>query len=195
MYLHKLDNFITKEFIPAYSRDKHRRENSMYTKRYMLDNIEKEIVKKHPSIKTALLRVKYNQFVLSNDPTAKATDHLDKNCMKLHYIHYADDFLLEFIELRKIALEIMEKVSEKIENLKLKINKDKSDVVHSNSKNIKFLGVYIRYFKHNKIKKKIDESETDDITKQINKLISQSVTSTQFRAPIDKITIRLAEKN
>ena len=85
----------------------------------------------------------------------------------------------------------MEKVFEKLENMKLKINKDKSDVVHGNSENIKFLGVYIRYFQN---KKKIDESETDDITKQVNKLVSQSVISAQFRAPIDKITIRLAEK-
>ena len=43
LYLHKLDSFIIKELMPVYNRGKRRRENPMYTKRYVLDDIEKKI--------------------------------------------------------------------------------------------------------------------------------------------------------
>jgi len=67
----------------------------------------------------------------------------DKNYRKLHYIRYADDFLLGFIGPKKEAHKILCEIANILgQSLKLNLNVDKSSVVH-HKKGVMFLGYKI----------------------------------------------------
>ena len=194
IYLHALDEYIVKELIPTYNRKKRRKEIFAYSKKYKLDDEEEEIIKKRPYLKKALLRAKHNHYILEKKNKNAARDPMDEGFRRMHYIRYADDFMIGFISPRKEAKKIYEKVSNKLEDIKLKLNTDKSTIFHSNTRRIKFLGVYIRYYKKNKIEIRKDSNNTDNITKTINFLQSKAVNDVEYRIPVDFIMKRLADK-
>ena len=59
-----------------------------------------------------------------------------------------------FIGSRKEVTEIYNKVFSKLKELKLNRNIHKSSIRHGSFKNIKYLGIYINYYKSNKVEKK-----------------------------------------
>jgi hypothetical protein len=67
----------------------------------------------------------------------------DKNYRKLHYIRYADDFLLGFIGPKKESNLILIKIAHNLDLLAgLNLNIEKSNVVH-HKKGVLFLGYKI----------------------------------------------------
>ena len=192
IFLHELDEYIVQELLPMYNRGKSRRKDPVYSKRYTLTDTDKSILEEYPQLKKALLRVKHNEFVTGEK--FLASDSSDPNFRRLHYIRYADDFLLGFTGPRKEALEIQEAIIKKLSTLELQINQDKSQVYHSNDRGIKYLSVYVRYFKHNIVKRRKAGKNTDNVTSQVAHLQAQAVNTVHFRAPIDKMLQRFVDR-
>ena len=192
IFLHELDEYIVQELLPMYNRGKSRRKDPVYSKRYTLTDTDKSILEVYPQLKKALLRVKHNEFVTGEK--FLASDSSDPNFRRLYYVRYADDFLLGFTGPRKEALEIQEAIVSKLSTLELQINQDKSQVYHSNDCGIKYLGVYLRYFKRNIVKRRKEGGNTDNVTSQVAHLQAQAVNTVHFRAPIDKMLQRLVDR-
>lgn len=192
IFLHELDRYVVDNLLPAYNKGVARRKNPVYSKRYTLTDKDKEILEIYPGLKKPLARLKHNEFVTGNK--FKAMDVFDPDFRRLHYIRYADDFLIGFTGPRKEALAIQEEIINKLSTLKLDINQEKSKIYHSNDPNILYLGVYIRYFKHNIVKWRKDGNDTDAVTKQVPHLQAQAVNMVHFRAPIDRLLNRLVDK-
>jgi group II intron reverse transcriptase/maturase len=190
--LHELDEYVTKEIIPTYNRGKARKKNAEYSKRYTLSDLDKQIVKKYPSIKKALMRIKHNSVAKGNKFTAM--DGFDSDFRRCHYVRYVDDFIIGFTGPRVEAQQIFKLVSDKLGELKFDVNHEKSKIYHSNERNIKYLGVYIRYFSHHKLKWRKDGTSTDEITKQVPALQAQAINTVHFRVPIDKLLSKLVDK-
>lgn len=190
--LHELDCYVVDELLPAYNKGKARRKDPIYAKRYTLNDKDREILDLYPGLKKPLERLKHNEFVTGTE--FKAMDAYDPNFRRLHYIRYADDFLIGFTGPRKEALLIQEEIIKNLSTLKLGINQEKSKIYHSNDPNISYLGVYVRYFKHNIVKWRKDGNVADSVTKQIPHLQAQAVNMVHFRVPIDKLLKRLVDK-
>lgn len=191
-FLHELDEYVVNDLSPSYNKGKARKKNSDYSKRLTLDNQEKKFLKRYPQLKKALERAKHNKFVCGQK--FKAMDGFDPSFRRMHYVRYADDFLIGFTGPRKEALDIYNSVVTKLSELKLNVNKKKSKIYHSNDRGIKYLGVYLGYFKKNIVRWRKDGSDADSITKQIHHLQSQSLNTVHFRAPIDQMLKRLVDK-
>lgn len=138
------------------------------------------------------MRVKHNEIAKGNKFTAM--DGFDPDFRRCHYVRYVDDFLIGFTGPRVEAPQIFELVSNKLKDLKFDISQEKSKIYHSNERNIKYLGVYLRYFKHHKLKLRKDGISTDEITKQVHALQAQAINTVHFRAPIDKMLSKLVDK-
>ena len=196
IYLHSLDKFVIDEVKPRFNRGKSRQKDSIYSKRYTLDNTDKQIIKKYPKIKNAILRAKHNQFVIDNKKKKGASVNMsDDSYRRLFYIRYADDFLIGFIGPRSEARLIFNEIKDFLLNeLKLKINQEKSKIYNSGDRNIKYLGFYLRYYSHNQLKFRKLEN-TDEITSQVPALQAQAINNVQFRAPIKQMIQRLVDRN
>lgn len=143
-------------------------------------------------MKKAILRSKHNAFAKGNK--FSAMDGFDDNFRRCHYVRYADDFLIGFIGPRKEAQRIFDSIQEKLKELKFDINKEKSKIYHSNERNIKYLGMFLRYFEHHKIKFRKDGNIEDPITKQVPHLQAQAINTVHFRAPIILMLNKLVNK-
>jgi group II intron reverse transcriptase/maturase len=190
--LHELDSYVVNELLPIYNKGEARKKNSTYSKRYTLNDKDKEILKARPQLKGALLRLKHNEYVTGQK--FLAMDSSDPEFRRLHYVRYADDFLIGFIGPRAEAVEIQEAITKKLSSLELSINQEKSTIYHSNDRGIHYLGVFIRYFKHNIVRYRKDGSKADKVTVQVPHLQAQSVNNVHFRAPIARMLKRLVDK-
>lgn len=190
--LHELDEYVTKEILPTYTRGKARKKNADYSKRETLSDLDKDILETYPAIKKALLRCKHNKFAKGSK--FSAMDGFDEGFRRCHYVRYVDDFIIGFTGPRSEAQQIYELIVNKLKDLKFDVNQEKSKIYHSNERNIKYLGVYLRYFKHHKLKWRKDGNATDEITKQVPALQAQAINTVHFRAPIDKMLKKLVEK-
>ena len=192
IFLHELDSYVVKELLPIYNKGKARKKNPTYSKRYTLSDKDKDFIKEYPKLKKALLRQKHNEFVTGQK--FLAMDSVDPDFRRLHYVRYADDFLIGFTGPRMEAVKIQEAIVKKLSSLELNINHNKSKIYHSNDRGILYLGVYVRYYKHNIVKWRKDGNNADEITAQIPHLQGQSVNTVHFRAPIDRMLKRLVDK-
>jgi len=190
--LHELDVYVAKELLPIYNKGEARKKNPAYSKRYTLSDLDKEFIKVYPKMKKALLRQKHNKFVTGQK--FLAMDGMDPNFRRLHYIRYADDFLIGFTGPRIEAVKIKEAIVDKLSNLELNINQEKSKIYHSNDRGILYLGMYVRYYKHNIVNWRKNGNNTDSITTQIPHLQAQSINTVHFRAPVERMLKRLVDK-
>lgn len=134
IYLNELDQQVTTVLIPEYTRGTLRRANREYdrlkSRRHRLRTKgnyteEKEL--------TATLRQ-----IPSKDPQ-------DPNFRRLHYIRYADDFLLGFTGPKQEAMQIKAILTEYLrDNLKLELNQEKTLITHARSHPARFLGYDIQ---------------------------------------------------
>lgn len=193
LYLHELDIYVKDYLIPFYNKGGARKKDPVYAKRYSLTDKDKEILKEYPALKESILRIKHNEFV--KGPKFSAMHATDPVYRRLHYVRYIDDFQLGFIGPRNEALEINAKIQEKLDQMFLKVNQAKSKIYHSNDLGIKFLGMYLRYYSHNIVKRRNDsEEQYKDKVNLVPRLQAQAVTVVHFRAPIDSMLKRLVEK-
>ena len=190
--LHDLDSFVVEHVIPNNNRGKSRKKNPLYSKKYTLDEKDKEYLKHNPAVKKAILRSKHNVFAQGNKFTAM--DGFDTNFRRCHYVRYVDDFIIGFIGPRSEAQQIFNSVENKLKELKFDINQEKSKIYHSNARNIKFLGMFLRYFKHHQIKFRKDGNLVDKVTKQVPHLQAQAINTVHFRAPTSLMLTKLVNK-
>jgi hypothetical protein len=64
-------------------------------------------------------------------------------CASIHYVRYADDFIIGVEGSYEMAVEILNKVKSFLETLKLALNETKTKITKFNSKPIEFLGYKI----------------------------------------------------
>jgi len=192
LYLHELDEFVLETLVKEYNKGTNRPKIPEYSKRYTLNAVDKTLIETYPNLKKALMRAKHNEFVKSG--RFSATDGQDPEYRRLHYVRYADDFILGFIGPKKEAEDIAKEIKAKLLDMKLEANEEKSKIYHSSENGIKYLGMYIRFFTHNKIVTRENETSDSDITRQINANKQQAVNTAHFRAPIDRMLKKLTDK-
>jgi len=192
LFLNDLDSFVLDQLYPKYNKGENRPKNSDYSKRYTLTEGEKEVVKNNPSVKKALLRAKHNELVKKGK--FAATDGSDPHYRRLHYVRYADDFIIGFIGPKSEAEEVFDIIKGKLKEINLDSNDEKSKIYHSSDLGIKYLGMYLRYFSQNKVKSRDENLDTDDVTRQTTSFTSQAVNTVHLRVPVDRIVKRLVDK-
>jgi len=130
VYLHELDIFIN-SLIMRYNKGKERRRNREYTK---LINSKRA---------SGLSKVQIKE-INKKARLLPSKDMHDPNYVKIHYVRYADDFIVGLISDKKTAEIVYSEIKNFLkEELDFEINKDKSSLTHS-SKTIRYLGVDIK---------------------------------------------------
>jgi hypothetical protein len=130
IYLNELDQYVETVLIPKFTRGKKRQANREYGRisqqRHRLRvkgdySQEKEL--------TAILRKLPTQ-----DPN-------DPNYRRLHYVRYADDFLLGFAGPRSEAVQIKEELTQFLrDDLNLELSPEKTLITHAGTQSARFLG-------------------------------------------------------
>jgi retron-type reverse transcriptase len=140
--LHELDVFVSEIILPNNNKGESRNKTPSYSKRYTLDEKDKEYLKHNPAVKKAILRSKHNIF--AKGKKFSAMDGFDSNFRRCHYVRYVDDFIIGFIGPRNEAQRIFNSIRDKLKELKFDISQEKSKIFHSNDSNIKYLGMFLR---------------------------------------------------
>tara|TARA_B110000305_G_scaffold213426_1_gene249328 strand:+ start:7108 stop:9465 length:2358 start_codon:yes stop_codon:yes gene_type:complete len=152
------------------------------------DWIEETLIKKYTKGKRKRANPAYSKMIRGG----KVTDHSilslmanDQNFIRLHYVRYADDFLLGLNGPKEFCKQIvLECKNFLFENLKLILNVEKTKVTHSQTDSAMFLGHRIHKTKLSKNK----------IARNAKGQVTPRVTNTILDAPIDKIVENLKLK-
>ena len=135
---HELDVFVTNELMPIYNTGDERRFVEGYVTRKTLTSEQISLLKQ-VGIEGAVEAVQAHKHNLWVKDGLGARDQHDPNFSRLHYVRYADDFILGYTGPKDSAVEIKNKVIEFIaDKLKLKVNVEKSKINHSSDRNIYF---------------------------------------------------------
>jgi group II intron reverse transcriptase/maturase len=133
IYLDKLDRFVETILMPKYNRGKRREPNPDYRRiGYAMAR-----AKRRGDRQTLRRLRKQRRKLPSQNPQ-------DPNYRRLHYVRYADDFLLGFSGPRKEAEEIKGEIRTFLrEILKLELSEEKTLITHARTDAAKFLGYHI----------------------------------------------------
>ena len=130
VYLDGLDRFVEQNLIPAYTLGTKRRSNPAYA---TLRGAAYR-AKSKGDLETAEEKRKQFQRLPSSDPN-------DPTYRRLHYIRYADDFLLGFAGPKAEAEEIKRQLGKFLsDSLKLELSEEKTLVTHARTAAANFLG-------------------------------------------------------
>src|SRR5438270_1262540 len=133
IYLDKLDQYVEKTLIPAYTRGKKRAINPIYQTLKAKERWQKRLGN---SEEAKELR-KQSQQVCSYD-----TD--DDTYRRLFYVRYADDTLFGFAGPRQEAEEIKQRLSQFLQDtLKLEMSQEKTLITHASSEKARFLNYHL----------------------------------------------------
>jgi group II intron reverse transcriptase/maturase len=133
IYLNELDRWVEGTLLPAYTTGDRRKENPAY-KSYS-NKIAKARQREDWETVERLKRERRKLM---------AVDPLDPAYRRLHYVRYADDFLLGFVGPKKEAEEIRDRLAEFLKtNLKLNLSMEKTLITHAADEKAKFLGYEI----------------------------------------------------
>jgi group II intron reverse transcriptase/maturase len=124
--LHELDYFIMNILSSDFEMGKRRRTNPAYSK---VSNAIKNA--KTPKQKRKLANIRLR---------TPSIDPMDKNFKRIHYVRYADDWVIFVCGSYNDANLIKNSVSKKLKNLGLALNLDKSVITHLRKQRGKFLG-------------------------------------------------------
>jgi group II intron reverse transcriptase/maturase len=135
IYLHELDKFV-EELKREYCKGEKRKRNKLYES---ISNKVKYMRKKGTNkVKPEKYKELMKQLLLT--PSVRNDD----SYIRLHYVRYADDFVLGIEGSYKVSKEILGKLRDFIEKvLKLKLNDDKTGIIKYSKKPFKFLGYTI----------------------------------------------------
>jgi len=188
IYLHELDVFVENELLPKWNTGDERKYVAGYQNRKALTKEQINLLDQTgiEGVHEVVRAYKHNMWV--NDGLG-ARDQSDPDFKRLHYIRYADDFLLGYTGSREEAEQIKTAITEfVINNLQLNVNKAKSGIYHSSDKNILFLGFLLRYLppKHT-----LDKSKALEGIKQSKRV---AINQAQLRIPVQLILQRLVDK-
>jgi len=133
IYLDRLDSFVETNLKPAYTRGKGRKRNPEWERA----TNQVRYHRKRGNLEKVREWEKARRLLPSGDPN-------DPDFRRLHYVRYADDFILCFIGPKPEAEEIKEQLrSFLLENLKLELSEEKTLVTHAMDDVAKFLGYEI----------------------------------------------------
>lgn len=130
LYLNKLDQFVEQTLIPRYTQGKRRAPNSVYSK--LTNRIYH--LRQRGQVAPAKVLEKLRRSLPANDPN-------DPHYRRLHYVRYADDFLLGFAGPKQEAEVIREHLRKFLrEQLKLELSEEKTLITHATTEKARFLG-------------------------------------------------------
>lgn len=139
IYLDRLDQYVEQELIPQYTRGQKRKVNPAY----------KRLLSRRDRARQRgdIGRVKELTRQLRVLPSQRLDD---PGFRRLHYVRYADDFILGLIGPRAEAEEIRERLRTYLAaELKLELSTTKTLITHARSTPARFLGYDIRIFQAN----------------------------------------------
>jgi group II intron reverse transcriptase/maturase len=133
LYLHKLDTYVERELIPAYTHGQERQKNHRYFA--LMTQAYKR--RKQGRRDEASALTKEAQRLPTVDPH-------DPAYQRLHYVRYADDWLLGFVGPKEEAEVIKERLRTFLrETLKLELSQEKTLITHATTGAARFLGYEI----------------------------------------------------
>lgn len=159
IYMTPFDKWVESQLIPKYTKGRRKKANSAYTK-----------------------------MVRSGKVTDHSTHSLyahDRNSIRLHYVRYADDFIMGLNGPKIYCEQIVGECRTFLfEQLKLTLNIERTKITHSQLNSAKFLGY--RVYKTKLSKMKISYNSKDKLTRR--------TTNTILDGPIDQIVEKLKER-
>jgi group II intron reverse transcriptase/maturase len=130
IYMDKFDQFMEEHILPTYNCGRKRAENKAY--KALRKQMEKYT--RHQDWETVKELNKQSQSIPSkdtNDPTFR----------RLHYIRYADDWLLGFSGPKQEAIKVKEEIKTFLaERLNLTLSEEKTLITHAKTEKARFLG-------------------------------------------------------
>ncbi len=133
IYLDKLDQYVEKTLIPAYTRGERRAPNPAYQ---MIQSKEQRRKQRGNRKEAKELRKQF-QKLPSRDPH-------DPSYRRLYYVRYADDTLFGFAGTRSEAEEIKRQLGQFLQDtLKLEMSQEKTLITHASTEAARFLNYHI----------------------------------------------------
>jgi group II intron reverse transcriptase/maturase len=130
LYLHELDRFVEQELLPAYNSGERRRDH----RQYATMALRAQRLRRRGRREEAQVMTKAMRQLPSQDPA-------DPDYRRLHYVRYADDWLLGFAGPKREAETIKERLRRFLrERLKLELSDEKTVITHAQDKAARFLG-------------------------------------------------------
>jgi hypothetical protein len=188
IYLHELDKFVENELLPKWNAGDERKYVKGYQTRKRLTTEQLILIDQIgiEGLEQAVQAHKHNMWVKAG---LGARDQSDPDFKRLHYVRYADDFILGYTGPKEDAEKIKTDITNFVNaNLLLKVNESKSGIYHSSDKNILFLGFYIKYLPP---KQTLDSSKLEQGLKQ-TKMVA--INQAQLRIPVLRILSRLTDR-
>jgi group II intron reverse transcriptase/maturase len=134
IYLDRLDQFVERELLPRYNRGTGRRWNPEWRR---LNNL----INHH---RNTLSAEEYQELVRQRR-TVPSRDTHDPDYRRLHYVRYADDFLLGFAGPKAEAVEIKDRIRAFLsDTLRLTLSDEKTLITHASQDRARFLGYDIQ---------------------------------------------------
>lgn len=134
IYLDRLDKFVEEVLLPRYNRGESRRWNPEWRRLNNLINHHRE----------SLSAEEYQELVQQRRAVPSRDTH-DPDYRRLHYVRYADDFLLGFAGPKAEAVEIKEQIREFLSTtLKLQLSEEKTLITHASQGRARFLGYEVQ---------------------------------------------------
>lgn len=134
IYLNDLDKWVESTLIPAYTRGQKRRQGKDYKR------LSRQIAKARGNQNLEAVRrlVKERRTLASYEP-------VDPTYRRLHYVRYADDFILGFVGPKEEAERIRQQLGEFLgQKLKLTLSMEKTLITHATDEKAQFLGYEIK---------------------------------------------------
>ena len=132
IYLDKLDRFM-EEVIKRDTMGKHRRQNPEYARlRYQLN----KAISGHDVKEIKRLRKELK--------STSSVDNSDSSFRRVHYVRYADDFLVGTISSKAYAEQLKQEIKQFLEDeLHLRLSEEKTLITHAKNEKAHFLGYLI----------------------------------------------------
>lgn len=130
IYMDQFDQFMKAQILPAYNRGRKRAENKAY--KALRKQTEKHM--RHQDWERVKELNKQSQSIPSKDTS-------DPTFRRLHYIRYADDWLLGFSGPKQEAVKVKEEIKTFLaERLNLTLSEEKTLITHAKTQKARFLG-------------------------------------------------------
>lgn len=130
IYLDRLDKYVERELLPAFTRGEQRQRNPEYNRL----RVREQYYRKQGNREKALELRRQRKQLPERDP-------LDPDYRRLRYVRYADDFCLGFAGSKEEAEKIKHQLKTFLqEQLKLELSEEKTLITHASTQSARFLG-------------------------------------------------------
>jgi hypothetical protein len=159
IYMTPFDKWVENHLIPKYTKGKREKTNLFYTKMIRSEKV--------------------------TDHSISSLYSHDRNFIRLHYVRYADDFIMGLNGPKIYCEQIVDECRIFLyEQLKLSLNTEKTKITHSQLDSAQFLGYRVYKTKLSKMK----------ISYNLKGKLTRRTTNTILDGPIDQIVARLTKR-